>query len=86
MMAALDYFGFDFKQKKQSQAYVEARRIVAAIMREHTTLSAERIAGFLNITSGAVFIGIETLYEVMEYDKRISEEYEELKQIINEMS
>ena len=81
----LEYYGFDFKTKCQKQRIVEARRMVTALLSEHTTLTSERIGDMLNYKRSATCHARARLYDDLQYDQRIIDDYNSLKLQINEL-
>jgi len=70
-----NYFNLDITRKTRKKEYVEARSYFYKLMREHTPYSLEQIGKEVNRDHASVLHGIKSLYNWMQQDTRIRNNY-----------
>lgn len=74
-----NYFNLDITRKTRKRPYVEARAYYYRLMRQNTPLSLEQIGQEVNRDHASVLHGMRSLYNWMQTDRRIRNNYDVLQ-------
>lgn len=80
-----NYFNLDITRKTRKKEYVEARAFYYRLMRQYTRLSLQEIGSSVNRDHASVLHGMKSLYNWMQTDRRLKNNYNVLNSQIKSL-